>query len=315
MTQKMKLLIGYDGSDGATAALDDLQRAGLPDDAEALVITVAEVWLPPPSFQEIVNEEDELPKLPEVEKAHRKGEAILQESRALAELGAKRLHTNFPQWKVGAEALSGSPAWELILKADQWQPDLIVVGSHGQSNFSNLMLGSVSQRVVTEARCSVRVARGRVDEPETPVRIVVGVDGSSQSELAVASVASRVWPTGSEIRLIVADDPFGAFTPPLAEATDETPPTARTWIDEILERSAALLRGTRLKITTEVREGDPKKVLIEVAEEWGADSIFTGSTGFSNSLERFVLGSVASAVVVRAHCSVEVVRKNSPPAE
>jgi len=37
----MKILIGYDGSDSADAALDDLQRAGLSDVAEALIVSVA----------------------------------------------------------------------------------------------------------------------------------------------------------------------------------------------------------------------------------------------------------------------------------
>jgi hypothetical protein len=40
----MRILIAYDGSRGADAALLDLQRAGLPQEAEALVISVADVW-------------------------------------------------------------------------------------------------------------------------------------------------------------------------------------------------------------------------------------------------------------------------------
>ena len=36
-----------------------------------------------------------------------------------------------------------------------------------------------------------------------------------------------------------------------------------------------------------------------------------GSTGFSNRLERFFLGSVSAAVANRAECSVEVIRKKS----
>ena len=42
----MKILIAYDGSEGADAALDDLPRAGLPGRAEALVV-VTDVWLTP----------------------------------------------------------------------------------------------------------------------------------------------------------------------------------------------------------------------------------------------------------------------------
>ena len=48
MKDKMKILVGYDGSECADAALDDLARAGLPPSAEVQILSVAEVWLPPP---------------------------------------------------------------------------------------------------------------------------------------------------------------------------------------------------------------------------------------------------------------------------
>ena len=59
---------------------------------------------------------------------------------------------------------------------------------------------------------------------------------------------------------------------------------------------------------TQIEEGDPKHVLIAAAEEWGADGIFLGASAARNVLERLLLGSVATAIVARAHCSVEVVR-------
>lgn len=42
----MKVLIAYDGSESAGTAIDGLRRAGLPIEADALVVSVAEVWLP-----------------------------------------------------------------------------------------------------------------------------------------------------------------------------------------------------------------------------------------------------------------------------
>ena len=64
MEEKMKILIGYDGSASADAALDDLQQAGLPDECAALVMSVAEVWLPPPppSSYEILEMTESAPK-------------------------------------------------------------------------------------------------------------------------------------------------------------------------------------------------------------------------------------------------------------
>ena len=46
MKEQMKLLIGYDGSQCANAALDDLRRAGLPREAQAIILSVFERWLP-----------------------------------------------------------------------------------------------------------------------------------------------------------------------------------------------------------------------------------------------------------------------------
>src|SRR5262245_47855436 len=53
MANRMKVLIAYDGSECADAALEDLRRAGLPSDAQIKVLSVVENWLPPPSELEI----------------------------------------------------------------------------------------------------------------------------------------------------------------------------------------------------------------------------------------------------------------------
>ena len=43
----MKVLIGYDGSECANAALGELKRAGLLDETEVLVVAVSDLWMPP----------------------------------------------------------------------------------------------------------------------------------------------------------------------------------------------------------------------------------------------------------------------------
>jgi nucleotide-binding universal stress UspA family protein len=58
MTNRMKILIAYDGSECADAALDDLRRAGLHADARVKVLSVVENWLPPPSGLEIIEHID-----------------------------------------------------------------------------------------------------------------------------------------------------------------------------------------------------------------------------------------------------------------
>ena len=312
----MRILIGYDGSECADAALDDLIQAGLPADAEAQILSVAEVWLPPPppSIFEIVEQAREARSQAELERHYARECPAAKDALALAERARERVQMNFPGWKVSANSSCGSAAWVLVAKADEWKPDLIVVGSHGRNAFGRFVLGSVSQRVLAEAHCSVRISRGRVDEPNSPVRIVVGTDGSSASEEALRAIASRAWPERSEVMILLVNDPLepdflGKLIPPLREIEEEDRRQEREWVEQISQRSIELLSGTNIKVTSVVKEGEPKRELCWTAEEWGASCIFVGSAGFSNRFERFVLGSVSAAVAARAHCSVEVVRK------
>lgn len=312
----MRVLIGYDGSDCAEAALDDLTRAGLPPTGEAHILSVAEVWLPPPppSSYEILEEARKVQSPAELQRDFASRCPAAKEALALAERARERVQTNFPNWKVTAASACGSAAWELVTHADKWKPNLIVVGSHGRNALGRFVLGSVSQRVMTEALCSVRIARGRVEEPGSPVRIMVGTDGSEPSDEALLAIARRKWPAQSEVKIVLVDDPLapeflGKLIPPLEKMIEEDRQQERAWVEKISRHSIELLRSASLKVTCAVREGDPKRELPKAAEEWGADCVFVGSAGFSNRFERFVLGSISAAVAARAHCSVEVIRK------
>ncbi|QQS45467.1 MAG: universal stress protein [Acidobacteriota bacterium] len=287
----MKLLIAYDGSDCANAAIQDMRRAGLPDKCEVVVFSVAEVWLPPPSSFEILGKEVAGTLDERKRKAHE-----------LADQAAGRLRKLFPSWEVVSIADTGSPAGMPLEYAEKFGPDLLMVGSHGFSTLERIALGSVSQRVVTEARCSVRVARGRVEEDmDTPVRILVAIDGSEDAARAADEVIRRNWPAGSQVKLITCVGPHLEKHEP-AIVTSVTAPVA-----EMLDGLAVKMRAAGLDVATKVSLEDPKRAIIDEAESWGADSIFVGSRGLGR-ITRFFLGSVSSAVTARAHCSVEVVR-------
>ena len=292
-------------------AIDDLRRAGLPEKVEAQILSVAEVWLPPSSSAAAGDEVEEDARVrPILEPLYAKAKRVMQETEALAKRARDRVAAMFPSWTVTATASSGSPAWELVFVCDSWQPDLVVVGSQGRSGLGRFVLGSVSQVVLTEAQCSVRVARGRLEESGTPVRIVIGVDGSILSDATVREVARRSWPPNSEVKLVIVHDPVSGFYVEDYPHLGDAELTNQAWADKILANNAAIFRDQRsLEVTTEIIEGNPKRELVGAAEEWRADCIFVGSAGSSNTMGRFVLGSVAAAIASRAHCSVEVVRK------
>jgi nucleotide-binding universal stress UspA family protein len=78
--------------------------------------------------------------------------------------------------------------------------------------------------------------------------------------------------------------------------------------EEITGRAADALKKARLSTETTVREGDPRSAIVDESDEWGADLIVVGSHG-RTGLTRWLLGSVAQAIVGHASCSVEVVRR------
>ena len=312
----MKVLIAYDGSECADSALDDLTHAGLPDKGEALVMSVAEVWLPPPppSSYEIVEMAANAKGPLGLERKYMAGSQAVKDADAMAAKAATRIKSNFPNWKVKHEAFWGSPTWELFSKAEEWKADLIVAGSHGRSALGRLFLGSISQWLLNEARCSVRVARGKVDEPDFPVRVIVGIDGSPNADAAVTEIAKRNWPEKSEFRTVVVNQPLeptvvGEVIPAIRRSVRECAAEDSKEALQLARGAAQRLKEKGLRAEALVKEGDPKHVLVRLAEEWRADCIFLGATGLSNRLERFLLGSVAGAVAARAHCSVEIVRK------
>lgn len=291
MKDRMKILFAYDGSECADAALNDLRRAGLPGEAQIKVISVAEHWLPPLSSQELLEDVDKV-----------------QEYKVLASRAAVRLFELNPGWKVETEVLAGSPANLIIAKAREWNPDLIVMGSHGRTALGRFFFGSVSHKVLLEAHCSVRIARKRLNDAETPVRIIIGIDGSKCADEAVRIVASRNWPQGSEVRLV-----NGMWSLPAA-APERTLKPIADWISgenarvkEAIDSALTSLRIAGLRITVLTRDEEPKSLLCSEAEDWDADSIFMGSRGLSG-VERFLMGSVSAGVAARAHCSVEVIR-------
>ena len=312
----MKLLIAYDGSKCADSALDDLTHAGLPGKGEALVMTVAEVWRPPPppSAYEIVEMATQAEGSLGLERRYMASSQAVVDADKLAAKAAARFQVNFPKWKVKHEAAWGSATWELFSKSEEFEADLILVGSHGRSALGRLFLGSISQWLLNEARCSVRVARGKLDEPDFPVRLILGIDGSSHANLALEQVAARNWPEKSEVRVVVVDQPLeptvvGGLVPSVRRSLDECNKEVNKHSRQLAAKAAERLRAKGLRAEGVVKVGDPKHVLVQFAEEWRADCIFLGATGLSNRLERFLLGSTAGAVAARAHCSVEIVRR------
>ena len=132
--------------------------------------------------------------------------------------------------------------------------------------------------------------------------VLVGYDGSEHAERALER-AALLAAGGAKITLVAAVDP-GARGPKGMGSQD----------DEELSASAQALEAARGKLEAQgveahviEREGDPARVVLDAANEGGADLIIVGTRG-QGAAARLVLGSVSTKIVHDAPCDVLVVR-------
>jgi nucleotide-binding universal stress UspA family protein len=308
-----RLLIGYDGSECAAAALQDLRAAGLPSELDVKILTVADVWIPADPHPEPPIHPDTRSKA--VLRARAAALDALKQAQAIAEEGRSRLQKLFPKWHIHSLALADSPAWAIARVAREFHADLIVVGSHGRSLLERFFLGSVAQKVATEAHCSVRICKPRPSDPVAGRIILVALDGSKDSDAAVRAVLERHWPVNTHFKLVtVVDDR-------LESAVAWPGGYARQWVLQLdadareaafrmIEKHASNLYGAGFKVDTHLSRGEPKQALLNAVHDLAADSIFIGAHGLHHE-GKPSLGTVASAVAARGHCTVEIVRAGS----
>ena len=305
-----KILIGYDGSAGADAILEDLSHAGLPAELDAILMSVADVWLPPDSALLEPGFPEKIP--PAVQAARKRARHELEAARALAEGACRRLRDLHPKWRLQAQACGDSPGWALVKKADAERADLVVVGSQGHSALERFFLGSVSQKVAAEANCSVRIARPRLRAKHTSLRLLVALEGSEDSDRAVQAVLARTWPDSTAVRVAAVIDPrlesalawCESLSPRWFQEQDHG---MREGVCRMLEHWSKRLAEAGFQAETVVHEGDPKREILGTALAWEADAVFLGARGLQHG-GRLTLGTVVAAVAARAHCTVEIVR-------
>jgi nucleotide-binding universal stress UspA family protein len=308
----MRVLVAYDGSEGAELAVADLLRAGLPEDTEARVLTIADVWLPSSPLDPRGISDPEIDQ--RLLQAHAHAAESVHEATQTAIRGAQRIHQQFPKWTVTTAGQAESPAWGIVAEAGQWEADLIVVGSHGRTPLERFFIGSVSYKVAAEAGCSVRVVKPRRGSEERPFRLLIGVDGSEDARRAAEHVISRRWSAGTEVHMVaVVDSKMKTAILGRREIMGKqgSIQSIEDWIEPFFETLRGRIQGREFATHFSIFDGDPKSKLLSYAAEHHVGTIFLGARGLNHG-ERLYLGTLASAVCARAHCTVEIVRARPP---
>lgn len=310
----MRILVGYDGSPPADAAIRDLIRAGLPQKAEARVLMVIRPWIPPETAQGL----SEAPGWFDgaFRMALAEARAAEKEAREIAGKARDSLLGQFPRWKVDAAAAIASPVHGLLDSGQAWKPDLIVVGSHGRGALGRLFLGSVARKILDHAGCPVRIGRSGRRPKSTPPRLLFGMDGSPDAMQALKAVARRPWPRKPEARILTVMDFALSYKEAISDAISGKSGAGRRagaaigwpWMEKLQDQARSILEQAGIRTSTRILQGEAPKLLVEEARRFRADCIHLGSRGLTG-MGRFFLGSVSGAVAMQSHCSVEIHRR------
>lgn len=183
--------------------------------------------------------------------------------------------------------------------------ELLVLGDRGLGGFTGLLVGSAAVQVVAHAPCPVLVARGaaRSDGP-----VVVGVDGSAASRLAVDFALAEADRRGCEVVALhawthpVATSPGDMLSPVYDMAVVEE--QARQVLVEALAGRAE--RYPDVAVRHEVVHRRPSAALVERSAE--ASLVVVGARG-RGGFTGLLLGSVSQALLHHCACPVAVVRR------
>jgi nucleotide-binding universal stress UspA family protein len=229
----------------------------------------------------------------------------------LGELKARLRDAYVPHrpFDVEYETREGVTAEEILRYCEKRGCDLIVMGTHGRTGLRRLVAGSIAEAVLRRARCPVLALRTPELPPEAErVQVILHpTDFSSCSEPALQVARSLARDYGARlvvIHLIPSDVLVQEAVVMLENPREDL---------DSLETMRKRLDGPDLKFPVEVRldHGDAMAEIPRVAGELGCGLIVMGTHG-RTGLDRFLMGSVAEAVLRKAPCPVLAVKVPRP---
>jgi len=211
----------------------------------------------------------------------------------------------------------GPAVAEILAQAAATRTHLIVMGTHGASGFERLVLGSVTEKVLRQARCPVLTVPRREPDavPASAVvfkRIVCAVDFSECSLAALKYALSLA--QEADARLTVVHVLTSQLVPDAVLADQHLSVLAyqRLREDEAQRRIAEALPSTAssyCQVESTIVRGKPWREIVGIATAQQSDLIVLGVHG-RGSVDLMFFGSTAHQVVRHASCPVLTLRQN-----
>lgn len=219
---------------------------------------------------------------------------------------------------VDTDLRMGIPSQTILTAAEEYVPDLLVIGTRGLTGLAHLLLGSTAERVVQRATCPVlAIHPDDVDEHRPIETVIVPTDFSHDAERAAETVA-HLFPVPQGALTLVL---LHAYHLPVEYTAYGPIPTSVHYLEDVAGEAEQRLRDLAkgferegLEVEAVCREGFAPDVIVEEAAARNADLIAMGTHGRSG-LSHLLLGSTAERVVQKAPCPVMTMRRQAESAE
>lgn len=185
----------------------------------------------------------------------------------------------------------------------EFQPDLILLSSHGKSGLREIIFGSIAQLVAAAGDTPVFLIKPEhVVTPFKIKRILVPLDNESIHDLALPYAITLSKAYNAQIDLLCVIPTLGTNSGTHAAAGSMLPATAVAYLDiaediarEHFQEHLDEFSKAGLPASAEIVRGDPASLIAKKAEELGSDVILLGTHGRSG-LDAFWNRSVTASV-------------------
>lgn len=210
---------------------------------------------------------------------------------------------------VTASSRGFSAAEEILNYAEDKQVDLIIMGTHGRTAINHLLLGSVAERVIRMAQCPVMTFRKEAKNLGDLKRILVPIDFSDHSRLALRYALELAAFYNSDITL------FHSFEQQVHPTFYASEKISMFEIDSELRRRAT---DAMIQFRTELgkptiatkyafAEGAAYREIVDYANKEKFDLLVIATHGL-RGLEHFLIGSTTEKVIRHAEIPVLTVK-------
>lgn len=196
----------------------------------------------------------------------------------------------------------GNPAQLILDSAANLSADLVVIGARGRNRLSEVVLGSVSHRVLLHSSRPTLIVTGAARKVH---RVLVAIEDRDDADRVIRWLTQHPFTEPVALCVFHVVVPLGVSEPYTAPEIGAWWEDVQRYAEKLVQTTAGNLARTHHTVTTKVVQGHPAAMIEEAAKDM--DFVVVTSHG-RRGISRFLLGSVSHAVVHHVTCPVLVLR-------